>query len=149
MAQPTTLSAAKLLILIGNGAGPEVFAAPCGLTTRGINFSKETNDVTIPDCDDPDLPAWTSRVTRALSGTISGSGVLAMEALPTWRDFFFSTGTKNVRVKLDANLAANGGYWQGAFHCTTLNVTGEIGDKVQLELELQNDGPITWVPASA
>lgn len=149
MARPTTLSAAKLLLLIGNGAGTEVFAAPCGLTSRGINFSKETNDVTVPDCDDPDAPAWTERVTRALSGTVSGSGILAMEAFETWRDFFFSTETKNVRIKIDTSLANNGGHWQGAFHMTTFNVTGEIGDKIQVEIELQNDGEVIWVDAAA
>lgn len=149
MARPTTLSSAKLLILIGDGAEPEVFAAPCGLTSRGINFSKETNDVTVPDCDDPDLPAWTERVVSALSGTVSGSGVLAMEALETWREFFFSTEARNCRIRLDTTLANNGGHFEGRFHCTSFNVTGDIGEKIQVEIELQNDGEIVWVDAVA
>ncbi|MDB5597378.1 MAG: hypothetical protein JWM36_4339 [Hyphomicrobiales bacterium] len=147
MARPTTLSAAKLLLLVGNGAGTEVFAAPCGLTSRGINFSKSTNDVTVPDCDDPDAPAWTERVAQSLSGTISGKGILAMEAFETWREFFFSTATKNVRIKLDTTLANNGGYFEGKFHCTTFNVTGDIGNKIQVDIELQNDGEVVWVDA--
>lgn len=145
MTRPTTASAAKLLLLVGDGASPEVFTSPCGLTSRGINFSKETNDVTVPDCDDPDAPAWTERVARALSSTVSGSGILAMEALPAWREFFFSTATKNVRIRVDVDAASNGGYWEGAYHCTTFNVTGEIGDKIKVEVELQNDGEILWV----
>lgn len=149
MARPSTLSSAKLILLLGDGASTEIFTAPCGLTSRGINFSKETNDVTVPDCLDPDAPAWTERVTSALSGTISGSGILALEAFATWRSFFFSTATKNVRIKIDTTLALNGGYWQGKFHMTTFNVTGDIGDKIQVEIELQNDGEITWTAASA
>lgn len=149
MARPTTLVGSKLILLLGDGADPEVFTAPCGLTSRGINFSKETNDVTVPDCEFPENPAWQERAVRSLSGTISGSGILAMEAFPTWRSFFFSTATKNVRVKLDAPLANNGGHWEGRFHCTTFNLTGEIGDKVQVEVELSNDGEVTWVAASA
>jgi predicted secreted protein len=146
MAKPTTLSAAKLLIMIGDGAGPEVFTAPCGLTSRGINFSKETNDTNVPDCDDPDAPAWIERVTVSLSASVSGSGVLAKEALGTWKEFFFSTATKNCKVMLDGGTGW--GHWLGAFHCTTFNVTGELGDKVQVEVELQNDGEIAWVDAS-
>jgi predicted secreted protein len=146
MAKPTVLSSSKLLIMIGDGAGSEVFTAPCGLTTRGINFSKETNDTNIPDCDDPDAPAWAGRDVVSLSGSVSGSGILAKEALATWRGFFFSTEPKNCRVMLDGGTGW--GYWAGSFHCTTFNVTGELGDKVQVEIELQNDGEVTWVATS-
>lgn len=148
MAKPKTLLGSKLILLLGNAATPEVFSAPCGLTSRGINFSKETSDVTVVDCDDPEAPAWQERAVRSLSGTISGSGILALEAFPTWRDFFFSTATKTIRIKIDAVLADNGGYWQGKFHCTTFNLTGEIGEKIGVEIELINDGEITWIPAS-
>lgn len=147
MARPTTLSAAKLLVMIGDGAEPEVFAAPCGLTSRGINFSKETNDSNVPDCDDPDAPAWIERVTVSLSATVSGSGILAKEALDTWREFFFSTASKTLRIKLDGGIGW--GYWQGPFLCTTFNVTGELGDKVQVEVEFQNDGEVTYVETVA
>lgn len=140
MARPTTVSGKNLLVKVGNGADPEVFAAPCGLTTRGINFSKETNDTTVPDCDDPDLPSWTERDARTLAATVSGSGILAVEALPTWRGFFMSTDTKNCQIWVGTS-----GYFEGAFHCTSFNVTGEIGNKVQVEIELQNDGEVTWV----
>lgn len=150
MARPKTLKGSKLLLLLGNGGDPtETFAAPCGLTSRGINFSKATNDATVPDCDDPEAPSWQERSVVSLSGTISGSGVLALEAMPTWREFFFSTDSRNVRVKLDAPLADNGGYFEGAFHCTTFNVTGNVGEKIQVEIELQNDGEVVWVDAAA
>lgn len=145
MAKPTTLSAAKLLIQVGDGATPtEVFSAPCGLNAKGINFGKETNDVTVPDCLDPDAPAWVERIATSFSGTVSGSGLLAQEALDTWREFFQSTDTKNCRILLDG---AGWGHWAGAFHCTTFNVTGELGGKVQVEVELLSDGEVTWVDA--
>ena len=49
MAQPTVLAGTKLLILVGDGGSPEVFAQPCGLTTRGITFTASTNSTLIPD----------------------------------------------------------------------------------------------------
>ncbi|MFC7399590.1 phage tail tube protein [Chelatococcus sp. GCM10030263] len=150
MAKPTTLSAAKLLVMLGDGATPtEAFTAPCGLTTKGISLSAASNDITVPDCDDPDAASWSERVISALSGTVSGSGVLAMESFETWRDYFFSGASKNARVKIDTTLANNGGYFEGKFILTTFNVTGELGNKIQVEIELQNDGEIVWVDASA
>lgn len=144
MAKPTTLSAAKLSIWVGNGVSPEVFAAPCGLTTRGINFSKNLNDQSVPDCDDPDLPAWIERVTRDLQAGVTGSGVLALEALPTWWAFWRNTEAQNCRIVLDHSTA---GRWEGAFHCSNFNVTGNLGDKVQVEVTLASDGEVAWVDA--
>lgn len=148
MARPTTYSAKKLLIQLGNGATPEVFSAPCGLTTRGINMSKETNDVTVPDCDDPDLPSWTERDVLSLSGEISGSGILAAEAFATWRNAFLSTNAVNCRIKIDETGANGGGYFYGAFHLTAFNVTGEIGNKIQIEVTFTSDGEILWQAAA-
>jgi predicted secreted protein len=86
---------------------------------------------------------------RALSGTISGSGVLALEALSTWRGFLFGGVSKNCRVKIDVPLADSGGHFAGKFILTRFEVSGEIGDKINVTVELQNDGEVTWVAASA
>lgn len=149
MAKPKTAASSKLLILLGDGATPEVFTAPCGLTTKGLNFSAETNDVMVPDCDNPDDPAWTERVVSSLSGTITGSGVLAMESLPVWRAFFFSGAARNCRVRLAVPLADNGGHFEGRFLLTSFEITGEIGNKVQVSVELMNDGEVAWVAATS
>jgi len=143
MAKPVTLSSAKMLIQLGDGGSPEVFAAPCGLTTKGLTFTKTTNDTTVPDCDDPDLVSWTERGVVSMSGTITGSGVLAMEALETWRAAAFLTISRNARLLLDH---IDGGYFQGLFHLTTFTLGGELGNKVSVTVELQNDGEIVWVP---
>lgn len=147
MAQPTTLNASKLSIWIGSSSSPGTFVAPCGLTTRGINFTASTNDVTVPDCDDPDLPSWTARVVQALSAGITGSGILAVEAVPTWREFFFDATSKMCRVVLDGTgLAASLdlGYFEGLFICSALNITGDLGNKVQVEINMTSDGQIFW-----
>lgn len=148
MAKPTTYAASKLYVSLGNGATPtEVFTAPCGLTTRGITFSKETNDTTVPDCDDPDAPSWTERGVRALSAEFSGSGVLAAEAFPAWRAAYELTLSRNARVGLNVPLVQAGGYWMGKFHLTAFGVTGDLGDKVNVNVTMISDGVVTWVPA--
>ena len=148
MAQPHTFSAKLLLIQLGDGGAPETFSAPCGLTTRGIQLSKETNDTTVPDCDDPDLPAWTERDVVSLSGEISGSGILAGAAVATWRAAYFSTDSVTCRVRINDTGANGGGYFQGEFHLTQFNITGEIGNKAQVEVTLVSDGEITWTAAA-
>lgn len=144
MAKPTTASAAKLLILVGDGASPEIFAAPCGLTTKGINFSAESNDTTVPDCDDPDAPAWTERVVRALSAGVSGSGVLAAESMDIWWNFYKDALPRNCRVKIDSDAFANV-YYEGRFLLSTYNITGQIGEKINVAVELQSDGEVVQV----
>jgi predicted secreted protein len=149
LAKPTTLSAAKLIIQLGDGEVSEVFSAPCGLITKGISFTAEANDSLVPDCDNPDLASWTERTIRALSAGVTGSGVLATSALPIWQEYFFSAEAKNVRIKIDTTLALNGGHFAGSFVLTSFNITGELGDKIQVEVELQSNGEVVWVDASA
>jgi predicted secreted protein len=148
MAKPTTYPASKLYISLGDGATPtETFTAPCGLVSKGIVFSKETNDTTVPDCDDPDAPAWTERGVRTLSAEVTGSGILAAEALPTWWAWYANTESANVRIGLNAPPADNGGYWAGLMHLTSFSVTSELGDKVQVAATLISDGQMVWVDA--
>jgi Phage tail tube protein len=147
MAKPITYTASKLYIQLGDGGSPEVFAEPCGLNTRGISFTKETNDTTVPDCDDPDAPAWTERGVRTLGAEVTGAGILAAEALPIWWDAFNETASANYRIGINAPPAEEGGYWQGKWHLTRFAVTGELGNKIQVAVTLINDGQQTWVDA--
>jgi predicted secreted protein len=149
MAKPTTMNGSHLLIMLGDGASPETFAAPCGLTAKGINFSAATNDFNVPDCDDPDAPSWTERVVSALSAGITGSGVLAMESKDEWQDWFLSGASKNIQVSLDESLANGGGYFSLAAVLTTFNITGNQGEKATLEVEIASDGEVTWTAASS
>lgn len=142
MTKPTTLPAGKYLILLGNGASPEIFAAPCGLTTKGFNQSKSVQETVVPDCDNPDAAAYVERGVDSISGEISGSGVLALEAFDTWRLAFESGGSINCRIKLDQ--VGLGGYYQGAFVMTQFNMTAQRGQKINVDVTLQSDGAYTW-----
>jgi hypothetical protein len=144
MAQPTTRRWTKLTIWPGDGASPEDFTSQvCGLTSKGFTLAGETTDTVVPDCDDPDLPAWVERTTRSLSATLSGSGVMAEETLAFWRTWALSGEEKNVRVALD--LAGTDGYFAGAFVLTSFELTGEEGNgKINIALEMASTGAITW-----
>lgn len=139
MAKPTTKKFSQFLIQLGDGASPEVFTAPCGLTSKGFNQSKSMQETAVPDCDDPDAPSYSEKGVDTISSEISGSGVLAMEALDTWKAFFASTDSKNVRIEIVGK-----GYWQGLFHLTTFNITSQRGQKINVDITLQNDGEYIW-----
>lgn len=149
MAKPTTISGSHLLIMLGDGQSPETFSAPCGLTTKGLNFSAATNDFNVPDCDDPDAPVWTERVVSALSAGVTGSGVMAGESHDEWREWFLSGATKNIQISIDELLAVGGGYYQMPAVLTGFNITGEQGGKVQLEVAIQSDGQVLWTAAAS
>lgn len=145
MAQPTVIAGTKLLLLVGNGAGPEVFAEPCGLTTKSFDLSASTNTTIIPDCEDPEAPAWESTDINAFSASTSGSGVMATESFTIWNAWFLSGESKNMQIKLDH---ADLGHYVGAFKLTSFKLAGSRGNKVTVDVSLKADGPVTWVDAA-
>ena len=151
MAKPKTYSWSKFIILVGDDATPtEAFVAICALTSKGLEFAADTADVSVPDCDDPDLPAWQESIIRTKSGTISGDGVMDFASHDVFWTWYDSGASRNVHIKLDAPLADKGGQWAGKFLLTTYNVTGNQDDaKISHALTMQSDGPVTWTPAPA
>lgn len=149
MAKPKTYSWSKFIILVGDAATPtEAFVAICALTSKGMEFSGDTADVSVPDCANPDLPAWAERIIRTKTATISGDGVMDLPSRDIFWTWYDSGLSRNVQVKLDAPLADKGGTWSGKFLLTTYNVTGNQDDaKISHALTMQSDGPIIFTPA--
>jgi predicted secreted protein len=143
MAQPTVLSGSKLLILVGDGGTPEVFATPCGLTSKDVTFSASTNSTLIPDCADPEAPAWEAKDVNALSAQVTGSGVMAVESFDVWNDWFQQATLKNCQIVLDDPAL---GQWEGQFILATLKYGGVRGQKVTVDITLDNSGAVVWVP---
>lgn len=149
MAKPTTVAGSKLLIMLGDGNSPETFAAPCGLTTKSLNFAASVNEFNVPDCADPDAPMFTERLVSALSAGVTGNGVLAMESLDEWRNWFDSGLAKNIHVSINEPLASGGGYYRMSAVLTGFNIGGNQGEKMTVEVTIQSDGEWTWVPAAS
>lgn len=145
MTRPVTIRGSKFLIQLGDGGSPESFTAPCALATKGINFSAQSNDFDVPDCDDPDAPTWTERVVSALSGNVTGSGTLALENIDTWKDWFLSGLAKNIRVQIDN--ATYGGYFALSAILTSFQIGANQGELATIEVEIQSNGQITWTDA--
>lgn len=140
MAQPTTARPGKMRILLGDGEDPEAFAAPCGLTTKGLTIQKNLSEVDIPDCDDPDAPFWLARDVTNLSISISGEGVLAAESEAIWIAAAYSTEAVNAKVEIEFSTGIR--TFSGAFHVDNFGINANQGQRVSASISLQSDGII-------
>ena len=93
MAQAKTIRFAGQLLMLGNGATPtEVFTAPCGLTSLNLTVNIETNSTNVPDCADPDLPAWLESDEVSKQMVVGVSGVIDTDAMQVWREWLPTGG---------------------------------------------------------
>lgn len=144
-----TINGEKLLIQIGDGATPETFAHDCLINTeRGIQFSADMQEFVIPNCLTPEDPAWKETIKDGLSAAVNGAGMVHTSSLEAWFNWFKSSSTKNVRIKVDAAGADGGGYWAGAFHLTGFEVTGTRKEKATNTSSLVSSGAVTWTDAA-
>ncbi|WP_312531972.1 phage tail tube protein [Paracoccus sp. (in: a-proteobacteria)] len=149
MAKPTTYVGSNVALFL-EGTPSGTFLRPCGLTSHTITFSKNTQDVTVPDCNDLEAAAWIERGVESLDMSGSGSGILAAEAVDLWWDAFRSNESINSRVYVGAaNDTANGHYWAGNIHLTQFEVSGERGGKAQVNVSFVSDGEVTYHDVAA
>lgn len=145
MTKPTTVNATKMTIWITGENSPTGYERPCGLTTRGIDFSANMNEIEVPDCDDPDAPAWVERAVKSLQAGVSGAGVLALESLDTWQTFFANGLARPCKIVIDH---IDAGYWSGDFILSRFQIQGENGDKAKVDIALSSDGEVAFTPAT-
>lgn len=145
MAKPVTYSGTVVAIFLEDPEDPGEFIRPCGLTSHTVTFTKNMQEVQVPDCDDPDLPSWIERGVESLDFSANGSGVLAAEALPEWWDAFNATESINARVYVGKPAdTTNGYFWSGRVHVSQFEVTGEKGNKAQTTVSIVSDGEMTF-----
>lgn len=149
MAQATTIPFGAIKILIGDGASPENFVAPCGLTSLTDTTNVETNTTNIPDCEDPDMASWLAIDEVSRQKVVSGSGILSREAFKRWQDWDLAGGFKNAKVVYDLSAANGGGELSGRVLLTTFEKTAEAKGRWQISVGITFDGKPEWDPASA
>lgn len=144
MTKPTTKSFSDFKIYLGDGASPEQFSQPCGFVSKSLTLTAADSETIIPDCDNPEDPAWTEAGITAKSARVNGNGVMAAESHGTWVAFWDDGVAKNIRVE-------NGlGYWEGPALCLELGETVQLnadGSVIQLAVSMRNASAWTWVPA--
>lgn len=145
MARPKTFSGAVVAVYFEDLATPGTFIKPCGLTQHSATFTKNMNEIDVPDCDDPDLPSWIEREAASFDFSVSGSGVLAAEAVDPWWEIYnrqISVLARTYIGKIDD--IEHGRYWQGRLHISSLEITGNRGERAQVSVSAASDGEMTY-----
>lgn len=140
MTYPTKIKGTKVGLGLGDGGSPELFPIVCGITTKGLQRTRATNDQTDWDCGDPDAPPITVRDVGAGDWTMSGSGVVNVDNLDdveaaydtnkNWQLFFMGAGTTVIRS------------YTGNAIMTDLTINGVNGQFADISLTLAGNGEL-------
>lgn len=129
-----------MLIKVGNGASPEVFATVGGLRASAIMLGNQPFDATTMESG-----VW----RRLLGGAgiqsmhISGSGMFTDAASEeTVRGYAFAGSVNNYQF-----IFANGDSVTGAFLVTSYDRSGDYGSEEIYALTLESAGAITFADA--
>lgn len=146
MAKPTTSTYGAGKFWIGDD-DPETptFTAPCGFTQGELKIDKSLNDTTVPDCDDPDAPAWVENDVQSQSWTMSFQGVLATESVPIYEAAVLSSKSVPVRQEFKGLGTGSGTpdkRYEGNGHIT-MTITSQLGQKTAVQIDVTGDGPLT------
>lgn len=143
MAAVNKVKATALLIKVGNGASPEVFTALCTINAqRGLSIAATTSETAVPDCADPDLPAWLDREKVSISADVNGAGTLHSDDLQTCYNLISGSAAVNLQIVLDVAGAVGGRTFEGAFHMTQFEVSGTKGELVNATMAFQSTGTV-------
>lgn len=147
--QPEIVKGTYVDLLVGDGAGTEVFTPFCGLTTRSFTAQVNTSDIFVPDCANPeDIPTRRLNVTGR-QWDLSGEGLFNLGQEAIVRASLGATKNYRFRIARPAGSTTGTGYYQGPAMVTNLTLGGSAGGEfAPLSMAIASDGIWTWTPAA-
>jgi hypothetical protein len=148
MAQPDIIRGTYFSLLMGDGAGPEVFTALCGISTKSFTAAVNTNDQFTRDCDTPEDVPIRRVIATGKQWDLTGEGVLNRSNLEMILDA--QAVVKNYRFLFTepADDEVYQGYWAGPAMLTNLQVTAEDENFANISINLVSDGEWIWTPVT-
>jgi len=140
MATAVTEKFEQMILDVETAPGSGIYAPICGLIDVTINRTANIDTAEIPDCDDESLPLSIERQVRSIEVTVSGTGVWARSSQDMLKQWFYSSATKNIRIRDTAASVGDIAIESGAALLATLSNSRTKGQKVTAEIELQFDG---------
>jgi hypothetical protein len=145
MAQPDLVRGTYFSLMLGDGAGPETFAALCGVKTKTFTHKRNTNDQYTRDCANPEDVPIRRLIVTGEAWTLTGAGVLDRNSLPTlqaaddnqphnWR-FLFTEPSDDLVFQ---------GYYGGPGIMTSLEITGDDENFANISFTIESDGQWPW-----
>lgn len=148
MARAQTEKFEEMILDVETAPDSGVYAAICGLTDVTITRTANVDSAEVPDCDQEDLPLSVEKQVRSIEVTISATGVWAKTSQDMLKAWFYSSATKNIRLRDTAASSGDTEIESGPALLTTLTNTRTKGQKVSAEIELAFDGVPTLTDAS-
>ena len=141
-----TLKFGSRYLLFGDGAAPEVFSPLCGTTSWTWQINIEGNTTLNPNCTDPDLVAWLEYDESSKQMVFTSNGILDTDTMAFLEQWAMAGGSKNVRWLTEGTAANGGGWYQGEGFLTTLEATGERGQRWQQQYGVTISGEPVFTP---
>lgn len=138
MARANTIKFSEFVWQFGDGATPETFSKPCGVTSRDFSITPSLSATAVPDCDDDDAAPWVDNDTVSMSASGTIAGTLDDDDYDTLLDWALSGKSRNAKIVIKARLLT------GAFK-VELTTTGAQGKRGTFSCKLTSDGVITRV----
>jgi hypothetical protein len=145
MADVGIIEGEKLLIQIGDGADPEVFAHPCLInTSRGITFTTNMTETEVADCTTPSNPAKIVRKAKSIDFSVTGSGKVDRTSVLEYIQWWTSAEPKNAKITQSTTALLGGWIGTGQLILKEFAVTGERGDYQEFTATFAPAGVFTW-----
>jgi hypothetical protein len=133
------------VLTLGDGATPtEVFTAPCAFAARALNFTKNLNEIIVPDCTDESKPGWIHRDPLSITWDITGEGMLDEGSIDTWDEWFLQTAFKNVKVTITKSTGTI--VYSGGAHLQSFNRTASVREFLMYNVAIAGTGALTRTP---
>lgn len=143
MATPVTEKYEEMILDVELVSGSGIYTPICGMTDVTISRSATVDSSEIPDCDDESRPLSIEKQVRSIEVTVSATGIWAKSSQDSLKQWFYSSATKNIRLRDTAAASGDIETESGPALLTKLDNTRTKGKKVSAEIELQFDGSPT------
>lgn len=138
MAYLVPVLGSQILIQIGDGADPEVFAHSNVVnTTRGVTLSSDVEADDLPDLADQSAPAAKFRRVKSKDCKIDGAGMMSAADTYAWMERWDSGVPFNVKVT-DGNWTIT-----GPFVLSNFQLSADRTKPGENQLTLEQSGPVT------
>ena len=149
MSQPDIIRGTYFILALGDGESPtENYDPLCGLTARQLQYTANTSDQFIRNCDDPEDVPFRRLIVTGEQWSLSGNGTLnraniadieAAKGLPRNYRFYWTE---------PANDEVFAGYYEGQAILTGITIDGNDDNYAQISVQIESDGLWTFTPTS-
>jgi hypothetical protein len=143
MALPTTSSFGGIILEVENSPGSGTYTARmCGFSQKSLDITAQTSTAIVPDCNNPEAPAWDVAGISSFGGKIALSGIAATEDEAFWNQWIDSGLARNIRYR-----KSGVGYRSGPALATSLGESVQLrqdGNLTQRNIGLENAGAWPW-----